>query len=80
MGATKSWAMEIIIKAEMSEQTFNRIDQEVRDEMKIKAIEAANFKDEYKKNHEWKVCTGVISQALKDRSKIEDEIRLNLKE
>lgn len=79
MGRVKEWAMEIIIKAEMSEETFSRIDQDVRGEMKIKSIEAANFKDEYKKNHEWKVFTGVISQALKDRSKIEDEIRLNLK-
>ena len=53
MGASKDLFMEVRLRAEMSEETFTQIPEHLRDEMKIKSIEAANFKEVYKKDKAW---------------------------
>jgi len=75
MEGAKEMFMEIRIKAEMSEDTFRKIPNEVKEEMKIKSIEALNFREIYKKDALWKTHNKELSEAIQRRSKREDVIR-----
>jgi len=75
MEGAKEMFMEIRIKAEMSEDTFRKIPSEVKEEMKIKSIEALNFREIYKKDALWKTNNKELSEAIQRRSKREDIIR-----
>lgn len=75
MGKSKELFMDIRINADMSEKVYRDIPDELKDEMKIKRIEAVNFKEIYKKNSVWKEYNKQLSEVIKKRSKIEDEIR-----
>ena len=76
MGASKDLFMEVRLRAEMSEEIFMDIPEHLRDEMKIKSVEASNFKDIYKKDEHWKKYNGLISEAIQARSDREAEIRV----
>ena len=79
MGASKQLFMEVRLRAEMSEETFTQIPEHLRDEMKIKSIEAANFKEIYKKDDIWKCLQDEMVDAFKKRQKREAEIRIEHK-
>ena len=70
--------MEIIIKAEITEEVFNNIPDEVKDQIKIKSIEAKDYKEAYKTSPTWKAITKEIGSLLNDRAKIEAGIRVEL--
>lgn len=76
MGASKNLFMEVRLRAEMSEETFTQIPEHLRDEMKIKSIEAANFKDVYKKDKAWSLLQKEMIKALEARAQREAQIRV----
>ncbi len=76
MGASKDLFMEVRLRAEMSEETFSAIPEHLRDEMKIKSIEAANFKELYNADPVWKCLQDEMVEALKNRQQREAEIRV----
>lgn len=76
---SKDLFMEVRIKAEMDEETFNDIPITVRDRMKIKAIEAANFEQYYKADMEWKKRHEQVVEAIKHQREREDEIRVEIR-
>jgi len=76
MGASKELFMEVRLRAEMSEETFTQIPEHLRDEMKIKSIEAANFKEVYKKDKIWRDLNKEMVEVLKDKAEREAQIRV----
>ena len=71
--------MEILIKAEITEEVFNKIPNELKDQIKIRLIEAVNYKELYKQSKEWKEANKELSEAIQKRDAIQDEIRANNK-
>ena len=71
--------MDIRIKAEMTEGTFKKIPPDIREEMIIKTIDAPNMRDLYKGSKDWVKANKDLSEAIKARIKIEDELRANNK-
>ena len=71
--------MEVRLRAEMSEETFSAIPEHLRDEMKIKSIEAANFKEIYKADKHWVAANIDVSDCMKKRGEIEAQIRIENK-
>ena len=71
--------MEILIKAEITEEVFNKIPNELKDQIKIRLIEAVNYKELYKQSKEWKEANKQLSEAIQKRDAIQDEIRANNK-
>jgi lipopolysaccharide biosynthesis regulator YciM len=80
MGASKDLFMEVRLRAEMSEETFSAIPEHLRDEMKIKSIEAANFKDIYKKDKHWVASNIDVGDCMKRRGEHEARIRIENKQ
>ena len=78
MGASKELFMEIRIKAEMDEQTYQDIPDHLKESMQIKAIERINLKDVYRKNDKWKEANKKLAESIQERQEIQDEIRANL--
>ena len=76
MAASKDLFMEVRLRAEMSEETFSAIPEHLRDEMKIKSIEAANYKDIYKKDEQWVSANKELGEAIKNRAEHEARIRI----
>ena len=76
MGASKELFMEVRLRAEMSEETFTQIPEHLRDEMKIKSIEAANFREVYKKDKVWSKLQKEMVAALEARAEREAQIRV----
>ena len=76
MGASKDLFMEVRLRAEMSEETFSAIPEHLRDEMKIKSIEAANFKEVYRKDEQWRKFNTLVGDAMEARSEWEARIRI----
>ena len=76
MGASKDLFMEVRLRAEMSEETFSAIPEHLRDEMKIKSIEAVNFKEVYKKCEQWRKFNTLVRDAMEARSEWEARIRI----
>ena len=76
MGASKDLFMEVRLRAEMSEETFSAIPEHLRDEMKIKSIEAANFKEVYRKDEQWRKFNTLVGDAMEARSEWEAKIRI----
>ena len=76
MGASKDLFMEVRLRAEMSEETFTQIPEHLRDEMKIKSIEAANFKEIYKKDEQWRKFNKLVGESIQARADWEAKIRL----
>ena len=72
--------MIVVIRVEMSEETFSLIPYELREEMQIKRIEAINYTEVYKQSSEWNEANKELGKAIKKRSEIEDEIRSNDKQ
>ena len=71
--------MEILIKAEITEEVFNKIPNELKDQIKIRLIEAVDYKELYKQSKEWKEANKELSEAIRKRDEIQDEIRANNK-
>ena len=71
--------MEILIKAEITEEIFNKIPNELKDQIKIRLIEAVDYKELYKQSKEWKQANKELSEAIQKRDAIQDEIRANNK-
>jgi len=71
--------MEILIRAEITEDVFNKIPNELKDQIKIRLIEAVDYKDLYKQSKEWKEANKELSEAIRKRDEIQDEIRANNK-
>jgi len=76
MGASKTDFMEVRLRAEMSEATFMEIPEHLRDDMKIKSIEASNFKELYRADVEWEGYNKTLTEAIKARSEREAQIRV----
>ena len=76
MGASKQLFMDVRIRCEMSEDVFSEIPEHLRDEMKIKSIEAANFKDLYKADKHWVASNIDVSDCMKKRAEHEARIRI----
>ncbi len=82
MGASKSLFMDIRIAAEMDEQTFRAIPEELKPDLTIKRIEAVTIngrpaKDVYKEDRYWSELNKELSEIIKLRSNREDEIRVD---
>ena len=60
----------------MTEETFSAIPEHLRDEMKIKSIEAANFKEIYKKDVLWNTANENMIHWLKVKQEQEARIRI----
>ena len=80
MGRTKDEFMEVRIRAEMDERVYSEIPEHLRDEMKIKSIEAANFKEIYKKDKHWIASNIDVGDCMKRRGEIEAQIRIENKQ
>jgi hypothetical protein len=78
MGLSKIDFMEVRIRAEMDERVYSEIPEHLRDEMKIKSIEAANFKDLYKADKHWVAANIDVSDCMKKRSEHEARIKTEL--
>jgi len=76
MSASKDLFMDVRLRAEMSEETFSAIPEHLRDEMKIKSIEAANFKEVYRKDEQWRKFNTLVGDAMEARSEWEAKIRI----
>lgn len=71
--------MKVLIKAEITEEVFNQIPNEIKDQIKIRLIEATDYKELYKQSKEWKDANKMLSEAIKHRDSIQDQIRANIK-
>lgn len=69
--------MDILIKAEITEEVFNKIPNDIKDQIKIRLIEAVDYKELYKQSKEWKEANKELSEAIQKRDAIQDEIRAN---
>ena len=76
MSASKDLFMDVRLRAEMSEETFSAIPEHLRDEMKIKSIEAVNFKEVYRKDEQWRKFNTLVGDAMQARSEWEAKIRI----
>ena len=76
MGRTKDDFMDVRIRAEMDENVYSQIPEHLRDEMKIKSIEAANFKEVYRKDEQWRKFNTLVGDAMEARSEWEARIRI----
>jgi len=76
MSASKDLFMEIRVRAEMDEDTFRRIPEEVREQMRITRIEASNFREIYRNDPDWKELNKSLRTAIDERAQREAEIRL----
>lgn len=76
MGASKQLFMDVRIRCEMSEETFSEIPEHLKDEMKIKSIEAVNFKEVYRKDEQWRKFNTLVGDAMQARSEWEAKIRI----
>ena len=79
MGQAGRDFMEVRIQSTMNEETWSKIPEELKEEIKHKSITIDGMKEVYRKDLDWKVAHAIVVKALKDRSKIEDEIRNNYK-
>lgn len=77
MGASKE--LHMTIQATMDEQTYCDIPDHLKDQMKIKSIEAENFKEDYKRCPTWKELNKQVIDAVKARAKRQDEIRVEVR-
>ena len=77
MGANKD--LHMVIRAEMSESVYCDIPDHLKDEMKLKSIEADNFKEDYRKDETWKELNKKVVEAVKARAKRQDEIRVEIR-
>ncbi len=71
--------MKVLIRAEITEEVFNKIPNEIKDQIKIRLIEATDYKELYKQSKEWKDANKMLSEAIRHRDSIQDEIRANIK-
>ena len=71
--------MKVLIRAEITEEVFNKIPNEIKDQIKIRLIEATDYKELYKESKEWKDANKMLSEAIRHRDSIQDEIRANIK-
>ena len=76
MGLSKIDFMDVRIRAEMDERVYSEIPEHLRDEMKIKSIEAANFKELYKADKHWVASNIYVSDCMKKRAEHEARIRI----
>jgi len=71
--------MKVLIRAEITEEVFNKIPNEIKDQIKIRLIEATDYKELYKQSKEWKDSNKMLSEAIRHRDSIQDQIRANIK-
>ena len=76
MGLSKIDFMDVRIRAEMDEHIYSQIPEHLRDEMKIKSIEAVNFKEVYRKDEQWRKFNTLVGDAMEARSEWEAKIRI----
>ena len=53
--------MKVLIRAEITEEVFNKIPNEIKDQIKIRLIEATDYKELYKQSKEWKDANKMLS-------------------
>ena len=70
--------MKILIKAEITEEVFNKIPNDIKDQIKIRLIEATDYKELYKQSKEWKEANRMLSEVIKRRDSIQDDIRSSI--
>jgi len=71
--------MKVLIRAEITEEVFNKIPNEIKDQIKIRLIEATDYKELYKQSKDWKDANKMLSEAIRHRDSIQDQIRANIK-
>jgi len=71
--------MKVLIRAEITEEVFNKIPNEIKDQIKIRLIEATDYKELYKQSKEWKDANKMLSEAIRHRDSIQDQIIANIK-
>ncbi len=84
MGASKDLFMEIRIQAETSEDQWNALSDEVKEVFNMKRIEVDKIqgveaKEVYRKDPRWKAANSELSDVIKHRQEIEEQIRTNLR-
>ncbi len=84
MGASKDLFMEIRIQAETSEEQWNALSDEVKEVFNMKRIEVDKIqgveaKEVYRKDPRWKAANSDLSDVIKRRQEIEEQIRTRLR-
>ncbi len=84
MGLSKMDFMEIRIQAETSEEQWNALPNEVKEVFNMKRIEVDKIqgveaKEVYRKDPRWKAANSELSDIIKHRQEIEEQIRTNLR-
>lgn len=77
MGRTKD--LQIEIRATMEQYVFDQIPSHLREEMKMERLTVTNFDDEYKKSPEWVEAKKVMTEAIKAKKEIEEQIRTEIR-
>ena len=75
MGASSELFLEVRIRAEMDEGTYQAIPKHLQDEMTIKSISDVGYKEEYKKSAVWKAINKELSHIIKEKTRLEEAIR-----
>ena len=80
---TEQWtkAIEFLvgIVAEMQEDIYTQIPEQLRDEMKVKTIDIPDAKELYRKDETWKDANKKVRESLDARAEIEARIRIKNK-
>ena len=79
MGASKQLFMDVRIVAEMQEDIYTQIPEQLRDEMKVKTIDIPDAKELYRKDETWKDANKKVRESLDARAEIEARIRIKNK-
>ena len=78
MGANSREFFEVMVRAEMSEQTYQDIPNELKESIVVKAVEIPKRKEDYKADDKWCQLNKSFIEALKAKKQREDEIRAGL--
>jgi len=84
MGKVKDMFMDVRLHAEIEEERWNELPNELKDRFKVKRIEVETIrgepaKDVYKRCPTWKKLNDEMIEKLKARQEREEEIRIELR-
>ena len=84
MGTTKDAFMDIRVQAEIAEERWNELPNELKDRFKVKRIEVEIIKGEpakdvYRRCPTWRKLNDEMVEALKKRTEREEQIRTELR-
>jgi uncharacterized protein YggU (UPF0235/DUF167 family) len=84
MGTTKDAFMDIRIQAEIEEERWNELPNELKDRFKVKRVDVEIIKGEpakdvYRRCPTWRKLNDEMVEALKKRTEREEQIRTELR-